>query len=159
MRVGQGFAAAISSPALCTRNLRRGAIGHIAEASRLPILAHGTRTLTEGRLVRRTPPTSGQLNLVRALKNVRKGDILLFCLGSWASAGSQREFQAHVLGMAPGCQEKPVRKPENNEKEKNVPFSLPSSVHQSENSSSLIRTVRPSASRRRFTRPSVFGSS
>ena len=60
MRVGQGFAAAISSPALCTRNLRRGAIGHIAEASRLPILAHGTRTLTEGRLVRLTPPTSGQ---------------------------------------------------------------------------------------------------
>jgi hypothetical protein len=25
-----------------------------------------------------------------------KGDILLFCLASWASAGSQREFQAHA---------------------------------------------------------------
>ncbi len=25
-----------------------------------------------------------------------KGDILLFCLGSWASAGSQREYQAHA---------------------------------------------------------------
>jgi len=26
----------------------------------------------------------------------REGDILLFCFGSWASAGSQREFQAHA---------------------------------------------------------------
>ncbi len=26
-----------------------------------------------------------------------KGDILLFCLGSWAYAGSQPEFQAHAV--------------------------------------------------------------
>ncbi|MGO9122910.1 MAG: hypothetical protein ACLQPD_35475 [Desulfomonilaceae bacterium] len=33
---------------------------------------------------------------------VGKGDILLFCLGSWASEGSQREFQAHgVRGRHP----------------------------------------------------------
>ncbi len=31
------------------------------------------------------------------LGKVGKGDILLFCLGSWASAGSQREYQAHAV--------------------------------------------------------------
>ncbi len=29
-------------------------------------------------------------------ENGENGDILPFCLGSWASTGSQREFQAHA---------------------------------------------------------------
>jgi len=42
-------------------------------------------------------PVVGSADDVAAEKGtLRKGDILLFYFGSWASAGSEREFQAHA---------------------------------------------------------------